>query len=270
MNQEKYFVDIGDEGSFGLTRLDYCFNKKTQDFLFNAGLKSSKAVLDIGCGSGIMSVWIAQQIKSGGKVIAIENDENQLKAAEKYASKFGIKNIEFELCSAYDINKLKDSFDFIYCRFVLHHLNDPNQVIHKIYQKLNQNGIYAAEEGIVNFAFSYPFSTAWGDESLRCSPVWIDSKAGDRDGNIGIKLFNKMHHVGFKNFITEIYHPLLLTKKEKQLLLLGREEYKRGFLEQGNTEQIWLDQEKELYKIIDDDSQILGFYASCQVAGKKS
>ncbi|MGZ3596209.1 MAG: methyltransferase domain-containing protein, partial [Syntrophales bacterium] len=52
--------------------------------------------------------------------------------------------------------------DFVYCRFVLHHLNQPTQVIKKIFHVLKPNGIYAAEEGIVNFAFSYPVVKAWG------------------------------------------------------------------------------------------------------------
>lgn len=269
MSNEKYFIDIGEEGSIGLTRLDYCFNKNTQDFLLKAGLKPGMKMLDIGCGSGIMTSWIAQQIGKNGKIIAIENDEHQLHAAETYAKKIGINNIEFKLCSAYEIDSLKETFDFVYCRFVLHHLNDPMQVIMKIFNTLNKNGVYAAEEGIVNFAFSYPFSSAWGDESLCCPPVWTDADIGERDGNIGVKLFKKLHLTGFNNFITDVYHPLLITKKEKSLLLIGRDEYKRTFLEQGSTEQDWIEQGNELQKIINDDSQILGFYASCQVAGKK-
>lgn len=267
MSNEKYFVEIGEEGSQGLTRLDYCYNKTTQAFMLNAGLKPGMTVLDIGCGAGVMTCWIAKQVGDQGKVIAIENNQNQLNAAKKYAQRLSLNNIEFKLWSAYDIEKLNISFDLVYCRFVIHHLHQPTTVIAKIFQILKTGGIYIAEEGIVNYAFSYPFSTAWGDESLRVAPPWTEIEENKRDGNIGMKMFNKMYKAGFKIVDTRIIHPLLITKKEKKLMLEGRDETKAYFLSQGNSQKDWIAQEKELKKIINNDGQILGFYASCQVAG---
>ena len=139
----------------------------------------------------------------------------------------------------------------------------------KIFNILVPNGIYVAEEGIVNFAFSYPFSPAWGDESLRIPPVWIDSPDDQRDGNLGIKMFNKMHFVGFQMTATKIIHPVLATRAEKTLLLLGREETKHYYLEQGHTENDWQRMGTELENIINNDAQIVGFFASCQLAGVK-
>lgn len=269
MSKEKYIVEIGREGSKGLGKLDYCFNHTTRVFLLSAGLVPGMRVLDIGCGSGAMTCWIAQIVTESGKVIAIENDENQLNAARKRAEQLSIKNIEFKLCSAYDIDTLNQKFDFIYCRFVLHHLHKPKDVIAKIFQVLKPNGIYAAEEGIVNFAFTYPFSSAWGDEYLRLPPPWVDVAENERDGNIGIKMFHKMHAIGFEIISAKIIHPLLTTPDEKALLLLGRDELKKYYLEQGHTEEEWIAQGKETEKIVNDDSQIAGFYASCQVAGIK-
>lgn len=269
MSNEKYLADIGEQGSEGLGKLDYCFNRSTKDFLLSVGIKQARTVLDIGCGSGVMTSWIAEQIKDNGKVIAIENDENQLNAAEKNAKSQSIHNIDFKLCSAYEIDKLNENFDFIYCRFVLHHLNEPDEVIAKIFQCLKQKGVYASEEGIVNFAFSCPFSSAWGDESLRLPPIWQDPPEGQRDGNIGAKMFNKMQRVGLKNLLTKIIHPVLTTREEKNFLMLGRNELKRYYLEQGHSEQEWQLLGEETEAIVNDDATIVGFYGSCQVAGLK-
>lgn len=269
MSNEKYIADIGEEGSEGLGKLDYCFNSTTKEFLIAVGLKQAKSILDIGCGSGVMTCWMAEQIGNDGKIIAIENDINQLNAAKHNAELKSINNIEFKLCSAYEIETLNTQFDFIYCRFVLHHLHEPEKVITKIFQSLVSNGVYASEEGIVNYAFSYPFSSAWGDEALRVPPVWQDAPKDQRDGNIGIKMFNKMHLVGFKNLYTKIIHPVLTTRNEKNLLMLGRDELKRYYLEEGHTEEEWEQLGRETEKIINNDSQIVGFYASCQVAGVK-
>lgn len=154
MSNEKYFAEIDEGGAEGLQQLDYCFNKTTQQFLSQAGLKKGMSVLDIGCGSGVMTCWIANQVGETGKVLGIENDVSQLNAAKRNIDSQGITNTEFKLCSAYDIESLNQKFDLIYCRFVLIHLHNPIDIIQKIFNILTPNGIYVAEEGIVNFAFS--------------------------------------------------------------------------------------------------------------------
>lgn len=269
MSDEKYIADIGEQGSEGLGKLDYCFNPTTKEFLLSVGLKQAKSILDIGCGSGVITCWMAEQIGNNAKIIAIENDINQLNAAKRNAEARSLNNIDFKLCSAYEIETLNTQFDFVYCRFVLHHLHEPEKVIAKIFQSLVSDGVYASEEGIVNYAFSYPFSSAWGDETLRVPPIWQDAPKGQRDGNIGIKMFNKMHLVGFKNIYIKIIHPMLVTRDEKNILMLGRDELKRYYLEEGHTEEEWDQLGKETEKIVNNDSQIVGFYASCQVAGIK-
>jgi FkbM family methyltransferase len=102
MSDEKYIADIGEQGSEGLGKLDYCFNLTTKEFLLSVGLKQAKSILDIGCGSGVMTCWMAEQIGNNGKIIAIENDSNQLNAAKHNAESKSINNIEFKLYSAYD------------------------------------------------------------------------------------------------------------------------------------------------------------------------
>src|SRR5688500_7449926 len=136
MSDEKYIVDIGEQGSEGLGKLDYCFNNTTKEFLLSVGVKQAKSILDIGCGSGVMTCWMAEQIGAHGKVIAIENDIHQLNAAIRNAEKRSINNIEFKLCSAYEIDTLHEKFDFVYCRFVLHHLHQPEDAIAKIFNSL--------------------------------------------------------------------------------------------------------------------------------------
>lgn len=130
MGKEKYIVDIREEGSIGLGKLDYCFNSTTKEFLLQSGLKKAKTILDIGCGSGVMTCWMAKQIDPTAKIIAIENDSNQLNAAKRNAEKLAIKNIEFLLCSVYEIDSVQQKFDFVYCRFVLHHLHEPKLTRH--------------------------------------------------------------------------------------------------------------------------------------------
>ena len=159
--EEHYQCEVQKGGSKGLDLLDLIFNEPTMHFIKSNGIKPGMKVLDIGCGTGIMSRWLAEQVGENGKVIAIDNNENQIEAAKQHAAKNEIGNIEYKLFSAYDILDLKVKFDLIYCRFVLHHLESPRKAITLFYSALNEGGIYIGEEGLVNAAFAYPPTFAW-------------------------------------------------------------------------------------------------------------
>src|SRR3989338_7269927 len=99
MSSEKYMIDIEEGGSVGLGKLDQLYNPTTQEFLLKSGLRPGMTILDIGCGSGAMTCWMAEQVGPDGQVIGIENDANQLNAAQKRAADQGLENIKLELCS---------------------------------------------------------------------------------------------------------------------------------------------------------------------------
>ena len=61
--------------------------------LSKARLKPGQTVYDIGCGSGSISVEAGIQIESGGKVIAIDYDENAVELTKKNLKKFNLSNV---------------------------------------------------------------------------------------------------------------------------------------------------------------------------------
>ncbi len=58
-----------------------------------ARLKPGQIVYDIGCGSGSISIEVALQIGSSGKVLAVDYDENAIDLTKKNMSKFEVSNI---------------------------------------------------------------------------------------------------------------------------------------------------------------------------------
>ncbi|MDA0756509.1 MAG: precorrin-6Y C5,15-methyltransferase (decarboxylating) subunit CbiT [Crenarchaeota archaeon] len=55
-------------------------------------LSAGQTVLDIGCGSGSVTIEAAIQVEESGKVIGIDIDPNAIKLTEKNLKKFGISN----------------------------------------------------------------------------------------------------------------------------------------------------------------------------------
>ena len=55
-------------------------------------LSAGQTILDIGCGSGSVTVEAAIQVEESGKVIGIDIDPNAIELTEKNLKKFGISN----------------------------------------------------------------------------------------------------------------------------------------------------------------------------------
>ena len=55
-------------------------------------LSAGQTVLDIGCGSGSVTVEAAIQIEDSGKVVGVDSDTNAIELTEKNLKKFGISN----------------------------------------------------------------------------------------------------------------------------------------------------------------------------------
>ena len=58
-----------------------------------ARLSEGSVVVDVGCGTGGLTVEAALQVTSKGKVFAIDNDENAIKLTEANVAKFTVQNI---------------------------------------------------------------------------------------------------------------------------------------------------------------------------------
>ena len=65
-----------------------------------ARLSSGQTVLDIGCGSGSITVEAGLQVESGGKVVGIDLDPNAIELTNRKLKKFGVDNATLILGNA--------------------------------------------------------------------------------------------------------------------------------------------------------------------------
>ena len=65
-----------------------------------ARLSSGQTVLDIGCGSGSITVEAGLQVESDGKVIGIDLDPNAIELTNRNLKKFGVENVTLILGNA--------------------------------------------------------------------------------------------------------------------------------------------------------------------------
>lgn len=83
----------------------------------------NKTVLDLGCGTGILTAQLADFSKS---VVGVDSSENMIKKAENQ-----YRNIDFFVCDALDL-PFEKQFDVVFSNAVFHWINDHNLLLQNI------------------------------------------------------------------------------------------------------------------------------------------
>ncbi len=102
-------------------------------------LQPEKSLLEIGCGTGIMTVTTAPLVES---VCAIDISPAMLSAAEKKAQSMGIGNITFAVSDIFDSGLDGRQFDIVSAFNVLFLLENEDKVIRRIRSLLSPSGIF--------------------------------------------------------------------------------------------------------------------------------
>ena len=92
---EEYMLATGDAAIARLRLLDEIFGPATREFLMAIGLHGGWRVADIGCGIGLVTLWIAEQVGRNGWVSAVDGSFEQLRVAKSNAAVVGLNNISF-------------------------------------------------------------------------------------------------------------------------------------------------------------------------------
>lgn len=266
VTNSRYTLQVGKNGEERLNILNTLYNPLSKLFLEKAGVANSKSILDLACGTGEITCWMAQQTK--GKVVAVDISEQQLEIGRRNAESLGIQNIEFRQLSAFDLDKISEFFDFIYCRFLLVHIQRPEDVMQAMYRRLSQDGIIACEEATVSVSFCYPKSPAF-DKWLQ---LWAAlRKANGTDLDLGLKLPQMFKNAGFIDVKSHLVQPVLSTADEKRLLKLNVEEATSASVEASlATKEAMTQLVDDLEVLAEDENCFIGYVRNTQVWGQRN
>lgn len=101
-------------------------------------LKISDIVLDYGCGTGLISNEIADNVKV---IHAIDISSKMIKIAKIKADGRKIENIYFAHSTIFDERYKRGLFDVILVFYILHLLEDPHKVMQRINELLKPGGL---------------------------------------------------------------------------------------------------------------------------------
>jgi 2-polyprenyl-3-methyl-5-hydroxy-6-metoxy-1,4-benzoquinol methylase len=101
-------------------------------------LKTSDTVLDLGCGTGLISNGIADNVKL---IHAIDISSKMIEIAKNKADNRKIQNIFYTHSTIFDERYNKGSFDVILAFYILHLLQDIQKTIQRINDLLKPGGL---------------------------------------------------------------------------------------------------------------------------------
>jgi demethylmenaquinone methyltransferase / 2-methoxy-6-polyprenyl-1,4-benzoquinol methylase len=118
-------------------------DKKWREYTLEP-IRTGMRVLDLGCGTGDLSIAAAKKLEGKGEVLGLDFSENMLRYAEKRRRKLDLaasKSLRFVLRRAEDLPLEKEPYDLIVSGFVLRNLyKNIDAILKGVFQSLREGG----------------------------------------------------------------------------------------------------------------------------------
>jgi SAM-dependent methyltransferase len=223
------------------------------------------SVVDLGCGTGMVTQLLAELVGPTGQVIGVDYSAAQIEQARALLSP-GVTNVRFIEASATDTGLPRGAFDLVYCRFLFIHLTEPEAALHEMRELLKPGGILACEDGDLTSAASEPpsklheFSNLFG----ALGPKW------GVDYTFGRRLFQMVRAANFSQVEITLNQPVFAHGENKRLLELSVAEAGPSFLAAGLvTEEQLADTLVEMRSLAEDQSVLAIMPRMSQVWARK-
>ena len=106
--------------------------------------QAGDAILDLGCGTGELSAYLADLVGPEGKVVGVDPDKERLRVAQKTHGQ--VKNLSFVEGSASNFPGIgSESYDIIFSNYVIHWIPDKEEVFKNLFESLKDGGKMAVQ-----------------------------------------------------------------------------------------------------------------------------
>ncbi len=117
----------------------------THHAFLRAGLEPGMRVLDLGCGSGDVSLLAAEIVGPSGSVVGIDRDSGSVERARTRAAEEGAGNVSFTV-GEIGVELDRAPFDALVGRFILMHVPDPAEALRWATRWVRPGGVVAMIE----------------------------------------------------------------------------------------------------------------------------
>ena len=145
----------GREGYDRLRVLAAARRASTLELFQLVGLRPGMRCVDLGCGSGDVTLDMAALAGPDGCAAGIDTDQAKLELAREAARGRDLANVVFEVA---DVGQWAGpgKYDFVYCRFLLQHLARPVDLLRRMWEAVRPGGVLAVEDADMEGLFCDP------------------------------------------------------------------------------------------------------------------
>ncbi|OGY17025.1 MAG: hypothetical protein A2784_04215 [Candidatus Chisholmbacteria bacterium RIFCSPHIGHO2_01_FULL_48_12] len=108
---------------------------------------SNKTILDIGCGAGTISLYLANQ---GANIIGIDISRKAIDSCKKSAKALKLKDRTQFICNTIEQIKFRRKFDLIICSEIIEHIPNDKAFLKRVYKLLKNNGLLILSTPSIN------------------------------------------------------------------------------------------------------------------------
>jgi SAM-dependent methyltransferase len=261
-----YAIRGGVEGRRRLKVLSRVMQSSTEALFDRLGIGEGMTCLDVGCGSGDVTLELARRVGPSGRALGVDIDETKLELAREESADRGIRNVEFRML---DI-RTQDAgpgFDVVYSRFLLTHLDDPARAVDAFRRHVRPGGLAIIEDTDFSGHFTYPPSTA----SRRYHELYgavVRGRGGDPD--IGPRLPILLADGGFEEVGVTAVQPIGTRGEVKLLNPITMENIADAVLRDGLASREEVDAViRELHEFAEDPRTVAGLPRVVQAWGRR-
>jgi SAM-dependent methyltransferase len=110
------------------------------ELLERAALHPGQRVLDVACGTGLVTLPVADAVAPGGEVVATDLSAGMIERARAIAEERGIRNVTFERMDAEALDLPDGTFDVALCSLGLMYVPDPERALREMHRVLAPGG----------------------------------------------------------------------------------------------------------------------------------
>ena len=141
------------------------FNPLTERIFRQAGIQPGMRVLDVGCGTGDVSLLVQRLVENDGSVLGVDRQAASLETAQSRATRMRIKNISFLESDFRYLDPKHGVFDAVVGRLVLMYQSDPADAVRLVAQKVRPGGVIAFHELAATTGMAHP--------PYHCESKWL-------------------------------------------------------------------------------------------------
>ena len=140
-----------------LERMNRFQEPEARALITDLGLPAGSSGLDVGCGVGLYTLWLAEAVGAGGRVLGIEPTAERAEAArELVGGSVDSGRLEFRAGDATALDVEAQSLDWVWCGDVLHHIVETEAALVEFRRVVRPGGRIIIKESQVLSAMFLP------------------------------------------------------------------------------------------------------------------